>query len=53
MISKFILLFGHLNLALLALKKRKEFFSQTKLINMEVVKIFEYEKDKDGYWDGV
>lgn len=51
MVSVFILLFGRLNLSLLAPEKKKG-FSRTGLTHTEDVKIFEYGKNNNGYWDG-
>lgn len=49
MTSKFFLLYKRLNLASLIPEKRKKVIQQTRLQKIEVVKIFEYEKNTDGY----
>ncbi len=51
MVLEFILPFGHLNLASLPPEKRQEVIEKSGLIHIESVEIFEYGKNKDGYWD--
>lgn len=53
MILRFIFLFGYLNLALLSPKKRQKIIEKTSLIYTEIVKIFEYGKNDNKYWDKV
>ena len=52
MTSDFLLLFGRLNLASLSSEKRKDVVEKCGLLEMEAVKVFEYRKNNDGYWDG-
>ncbi len=52
MSSKFFLPFGWLNLASLSLEKRDKIVKKCGLLTKEAVKIFEYRKNNDGYWDG-
>lgn len=47
----FLFLFGWLNLASLSSKKRKEIVKKCDLLETEVVKVFEYGKNNDRYWD--
>lgn len=51
MVSEFILPFGRLNLTSLSPEKRQKVLEQTGLSHTEVVEIFEYGKNNDGYWD--
>ena len=50
--SEFLLLYECLNLASLTLEKREEIICQNRLQEIEVVEIFKYGKNNDGYWDG-
>lgn len=52
MVSGFILLFRRLNLASLTPEKRPEVIEKTGLRYTKAVKVFEYGKNNDGYWDG-
>lgn len=52
MTSEFLFLYKRLNLASLILEKKEEVIQQTGLQEIEAVKIFEYGKNNDGYWDG-
>ena len=52
MTSEFHLPYGQLNLASLTPEKREEVIQQTGSQEIEAVEIFEYGKNKDGYWDG-
>ena len=52
MVSDFILPFGRLNLASLTPEKREEVIEKTGLRHTEAVEVFEYGKNKNGYWDG-
>lgn len=51
MVSDIIFPFGHLNLASLSPKKSSKVIKKTGLMLTELVEIFEYEKNKNGYWD--
>ena len=51
MTSDFILPYGRLNLNSLTPEKREEIAQTTGLLKTEAVKIFEYGKNNDGYWD--
>lgn len=50
--SEFILPFDRLNLASLTPEKRDQIVQETGLTDTKAVKIFEYGKNNDGYWDG-
>lgn len=52
MVLEFILLFRQLNLVLLSSGKREEVIEKTYLILTKLVKIFEYKKNNNKYWDG-
>lgn len=52
MVSKFILLFGRLNLVLLPPKKSQEVIKKTGWMHTELIEIFKYKKNNDRYWDG-
>lgn len=51
MVSEFIFPYSRLNLASLTSEERKTIW-KTGLLEEEVVEIFKYEKNNDGYWDG-
>ena len=51
MVSEFFLPFGRLNLSSLSLEKRQEVIEKADLTHTKAVKIFEYGKSNDGYWD--
>ena len=51
MISDFLLLFGQFNLAFLSSEKKKEVVEKCGFLDTEVVEIFKYEKNNNGYWD--
>lgn len=53
MVLEIIFLFGHLNLALLLFDKKQEIIKKSGLIYTKLVKIFEYEKNNNRYWDRV
>ena len=48
-VLKFLFSFGCLNLLSLSLEKRQEIIAKSGLTHTEVVKIFEYRKNNDGY----
>lgn len=52
MTSEFLLPFGRLNLLSLPLEKQAEVIEKWGLTVTKAVEVFEYEKNKDGYWDG-
>lgn len=52
MVSEFLLLFDRLNFLLLSEKKQKEVIEKTRLIILEAVELFEYEKNNEGYYNG-
>ena len=52
MTFEFILPFGQLNLASLSPKRREKIVQETGLIETKAVKVFEYGKNNDRYWDG-
>lgn len=52
MILEFILSFGRLNLASLSSEKRQEMIEKSGLMYTELVEIFKYGKNNNGYWDG-
>lgn len=43
--------FGQLNLASLNLEKRAKVVEKYRLVSTKAVKIFEYKKNNNGYWD--
>ena len=49
--SKFLLLFGRLKFFLLFEEKQQKVIEKTGLTFREVVKLFEYGKNKEAYWD--
>lgn len=51
MISEFIFLFRRLNLLFLTLKQREDVLEKTRLTYTEVIKIFEYKKNNNNYWN--
>lgn len=51
MTSEFLLPYGRLNLAFLISKEREAIY-EIRLLEEEVVEIFEYRKNNNGYWDG-
>lgn len=53
MILEFFLPFDQLNFQSLLLKKQVKVIEKSDLIITEVVKLFEYRKNNDRYWDGV
>ncbi len=52
MVSEFIFPYRRQNLASLSPEKREEVIQQTGLITTKGVKILEYGKNNDRYWDG-
>ena len=52
MVSKFILPYKQLNLASLTSEKREKIIQQTRFTTTKAIKIFEYGKNNDRYWDG-
>ena len=50
-VSNFLLLFGHLNLFSLFERKRKEVMEKIRLTIIKAVKLFEYKKANEGYWN--
>ena len=52
MTSDFLLSFGQLNLASSSSEKRKEVVEKCDMLETEAVEVFEYRKNKNGYWDG-
>ena len=51
MISNFLLPFGRLNLFSQS-EKKKKVIEKARLIVTEAIKLFEYGKSSEGYWDG-
>lgn len=51
-VLEFIFPFECLNLASLTPEKRQEVMEKTGLVHTEAVKVFEYGKINDSYWDG-
>lgn len=51
MVLEFIFLFGYLNLTLLPSEKSQEMIRKTSLMHIKLIKIFEYEKNNNKYWD--
>ncbi len=51
MVLEFILPFGRLNLTSLTPEKRQEVMKKTGLTHIEAVKVFEYRKNINSYWD--
>lgn len=49
MTSEFLLLYGRLNMASFIPEKREQVVYQNRLQEIEVVEIFEYGKNNDGY----
>ena len=52
MVLGFLLLFRRFNLLSLSLKKRQKVVEKSAHSHIEVVEIFEYEKNNDKYWNG-
>ena len=53
MTSEFLFPFSRLNLASLSSEKRDEVVEKCGLMSIEAMKIFEYGKNNNGYWDEV
>lgn len=51
MASDFLLLFSQLNFALLLKEKKKKVISKTGPTVTEAVKLFEYKKSNNSYWN--
>ena len=51
MVLEFLLLFRCFNLLSLSLKKRQKFVEKSAHSHIEIVEIFEYEKNNDKYWN--
>lgn len=49
--SEFLFPFGRLNLASFSSEKRQKAVEKCGLLTIEVVEIFEYRKNNNGYWD--